>query len=680
MWTASLEKYGLYDGPSVRDLRSWLAPQDSVLAFLSSNHVNLVSQPADYTCVWFQPHLLKFLRSNNKTLLVEGDSGSGKSTLAHWVTDRLQRPIGRKNVSTIGFSFDQTVPQQSTSLALVRTLLFQLLEQRIGVIGLYEAVARALDELQFSRDAKKHEETLWTAFTKALHALEEDGTAEILTIVIDAIDENQGQKKAAPAISKRLQELSQKFASVRLIHFSKKLEMTALPNATRLELSADHTKDDLRTLLTQALHHHQSFRQQSEVEQVKMIDQLVAAAEGSLLWAGLAAQYLRLQNTHSGLMQAMDALKGAKGKIPEVVQKLLTAMQLSARSKSLISWLCAAERPLTFTEIKLLSNANTHKRTFVDSVIDVQGLLRSVAPFIVVSEGLVALRHLAIKHALVNIPNTSKNSLQLTNRHWDLLERLLIYSKSCTKSEQDVTFTSWDMSLVFKRFRSSQLLEYAVRYWAVHLQKIPSYKKGELGNFSAFKDVFPSSVTFAILERTCWTSTAFLSEVLELHLVAFNLRQTLFKQTHACVLQAMITYATVCETLSMTTEASKYCAHACQLSRALYGVQAEIVVNCSIWMLRVSETCVTKTRTEVMTFREQTYKLLIESYTHSYGKHSVQVLEIYKKLAELYVFISEEHKATEIYQIIHTITIVIHGAESDEARSISGKWKSMRLF
>ncbi|KAL9092970.1 MAG: hypothetical protein Q9159_000594 [Coniocarpon cinnabarinum] len=672
MWTAALEKYGLGDSFSVDHLRAWLAPSDSVLKFLSSTHVNLANQPADYTCVWFQSHLLNFLRSNNKVLLVEGEAGSGKSTLAQWVSDRLQRPIGRKNVATLSFAFNQTIPGQSTALAMVRTLLYQLLEQRIGDIALYEAIEHAYNELESSHDARKHEEILWTSLSKALHAMNEEGNAETLAILVDGLDECQGQKMAAPAISKRLQELAQKYASVKLIQFSRPLEMQMSSNATLLTLTEEHTNEDSRTLLKQSLHHHQAFRERTDVDQDKIIERLMAAADGSLLWAGLASQYLRLQATSAGLLQAIEALESAKSKVSEVVQKILTVIQLNSRSKGLISWLCAAERPLTFAELRLLANANTDKRMFVESSVDVQGLLRSVRPFVVVGEGLVAMRHLAIKHALINVPSTSKNSLQLTNRHWALLERLMIYTKSCTNDEHDVTFSSWERGVVSKRFHSHQLLEYAVRYWAEHLQKIPSYKKSELSSFAIFKDIFPSSTTFAILERSCWSSHAFFGDICELYSVGLKIRQTLFGRTHASVLQAMISYASISEALSMTAEAIKYSAQVCQLSRDLYGVQANLVVHCSNWMLQLSETSVTKTRTEIMTYREQTYRLLIECYKHSYGEHSVQVLEIYRKLAELYMLISEEHKATEIYKIIHVITISIYGGESEEAKSLSG--------
>lgn len=677
MWAARLERANVLEGPSVKTLQRWLGPQDSVLSFLSSNHVNLVNQPEEYTCVWFQKHLLSFLRGNQKIMTIDGKTGAGKSTLAHWVTDRLQRPIGRKTVSTISFSFNQSIPAQSTSLALIKTLLYQLLEQRIGDVRVYRAVRRAFDQLQKSSDVGKHEETLWEAFGQALKAInaeddDNESNVDMLVVVIDGIDEIRGQKKAAVPICKKLQDLAQRFEIMRLIQFSEPLEMT-VPHSTHLTLSADQTADDLRTLLQKSLSNHSSFLEQSEVEQEKMIDRLASAADGSLLWAGLASHYIRIQKTTASMLQAYEGLLLTPRSVSDAVQKLLASMQLNQDSKNLISWLAAAERPLTFSEIGLLQQAHIEKGILIERKVDVEALVPSVKPFVVIGEGLVTLRHLQIKHALVNIANTSKLSLQITERQRDLLTRLLIYTKSCIKNEGDITFSSWEISSAESRFRSYQLLEYAVRYWTVHFRKSSWFKSsGELNLSGYVKDIFPATATLSILEKTCWDASPFLTDSLEMHLLAFRVRQAVFGQSHLCVLQTTISCSILLESLSRTTEAVTYCALGSKLSRALLGVQSEITTTCCTWLLRISETSITKQRTQIMTYREEVYKLLVESYKHRYGASSKQVLEIYKKLAEFYTFISEETRATEIYEVVRQITVKIYGEHSEETRTVCG--------
>ena len=677
MWAARLEKGSIFEGPSVKTLQRWLAPQDSVLAFLSSNHVNLVNQPEEYTCVWFQKHLLSFLRGNQKVMRVEGKTGTGKSTLSHWVTDRLQRPIGRKNISTLSFSFNQSVPAQSTSLSMIKTLLYQLLEQRIGDVNIYKAVRYAFDQLKKSSDANKHEDILWQVFSQALQSINEkdednEGIMDMLVIVIDGVDEIRGQKKAAIPVWKKLQDLAQKYGFMRLVQFSEPLEME-VTNSVHLQLSGDQTAEDLRTLLQKSLHNVSSFKEQTKADRETIVDRLSSAADGSLLWAGLAAHFMRVQSSSAHMIQAYEALLSTPRSVSDVVQKLLSAMQLNTDSKSLISWLAAAERPLTFSEIGLLQQINVEKGVVTEKHVDVNSLVRSVKPFVVIGEGLVTLRHLQVKHALVNIPNTSKLSLHITERQRDLLTRLFIYAKSCVKQEHDITFDSWEISAAESRFHSHQLLEYAVRYWPTHFRKSSWFKtSGELTLSGYVKEIFPGSATLAVLEKTCWNSSPFLTEALEMHLTASRVRQAVFGKSYQCVLQTTISCAIILETLSRTTEAISYCHSASKMSRALLGVQSEITTTCCSWVLRISESFISKQRTEIMTYREEVYLVLVDSYKHRYGASSKQVLEIYKKLAELYKFISEEIRATQIYEIIHQITFKVYGAQSDEVRSISG--------
>lgn len=107
MWRAVLERSG--DDPDhVLVLQAWLAPQDTVLAQLSSDHVNLASRAEEYTCTWLQAHLNSFFKGDDKCLLVQGKAGSGKTTMANWVVDRLQRPVGRKDISTLSFFFSES--------------------------------------------------------------------------------------------------------------------------------------------------------------------------------------------------------------------------------------------------------------------------------------------------------------------------------------------------------------------------------------------------------------------------------------------------------------------------------------------------------------------------------------------------------------------------------------------
>lgn len=91
-------------------LSNWLSPQDHVLATLTRDHTTYTDHQAEFTCLWFQKPLSKFILGNEKILLVNGEAGSGKTVLSASIADRLQRPISRKTVTTLFCSISELHP------------------------------------------------------------------------------------------------------------------------------------------------------------------------------------------------------------------------------------------------------------------------------------------------------------------------------------------------------------------------------------------------------------------------------------------------------------------------------------------------------------------------------------------------------------------------------------------
>lgn len=106
MWDHSL---GHEAAIEVRTLRKWLGPQDAGLQNLIKANDMPPADREEYTCEWFQSHLLAFTRSKNSTLIINGPPGCGKSVLAGWVVERLQRPLGRKSYMTLSCSIGMCI-------------------------------------------------------------------------------------------------------------------------------------------------------------------------------------------------------------------------------------------------------------------------------------------------------------------------------------------------------------------------------------------------------------------------------------------------------------------------------------------------------------------------------------------------------------------------------------------
>ena len=104
--TDAMWQFELGDNASidVETLRTWLRPRDRNLQTLVKNRLNAPGRRDEYTCEWFQRHLLDFSRSNEHSLTISGPAGCGKSVLSRWIIERLQRPLAKKTYETLFFT------------------------------------------------------------------------------------------------------------------------------------------------------------------------------------------------------------------------------------------------------------------------------------------------------------------------------------------------------------------------------------------------------------------------------------------------------------------------------------------------------------------------------------------------------------------------------------------------
>lgn len=663
IWRHTLERH-MQNPDQILVLQAWLAPQDTVLAMLSSDHVNLVSRPEELTCTWMQEPLKTFFKGNEKCLLVQGGPGSGKTTLANWVVDRLQRPVNRKMVTTLSFFFNSSVTAWMTPLAMLKSLLFQLLSQRIGDIKVFNMVMEAYMDTSRLRSAREQEERLWDVTQKALESVCND-PSEPLALAIDSLDEMEGQKPEGKRVAERLQRMVSRAPGVRLIIFSEQMELKESP-ATMVINMKDNNTDDLHTIIRQSLSRDPHFSGKNEASQEYVIDQLVSMSKGSILHASLAVRYLKSQKSASTFDQSVGSLSRSHASVSDAVQKLVGILQLDADSKLLLSWLVAAERPLSREEIGMLYQAQPQQGRLADHRVDLNAVIKSIAPFVMIGEGLVTLRHVAIKEALNNATGSSP-----MERHKEFLIRLFICAQSRlhSKDEREPTLGFLEQDSIETRLASDRILEYTARYWTVHFRKSSLYKAhGDLSLPQDFVSLFPNSVGFVLLEAGCWRVQSFPHETMELLKGAFHVRKAVYGTDHPTVLQSAILCAIFAENiLSRPNDAVEWYVTSCKIGRSVLGVQSELVMNCCVTILRITESCSSKTRTEIMTYREQTLHVLISAYKHRFGENSDEVVEAYNLLVDLYTAIGEQQKATETKtKIKEIISITSHRHEHEQ--------------
>lgn len=96
---------------------------------------------AEFSCEWLERPILDFARSKDKVLTITAEAGAGKSFLFGWILERLQRPVAHREYQVIQATVDSQVPSQATQIALVKSLLLQLLEQNVGNVNLFRCLA-----------------------------------------------------------------------------------------------------------------------------------------------------------------------------------------------------------------------------------------------------------------------------------------------------------------------------------------------------------------------------------------------------------------------------------------------------------------------------------------------------------------------------------------------------------
>lgn len=531
---------------------------------------------------------------------------------------------------------------------MLKTLLFQLLSFRIGDLDLFSVILQAYTDSETLSSAGALEELLWNTLRHALSDISSDN--DEVAIIIDGMDQMEGLKPAAKQLSAKLQGVAQDTPGLRLLLFSQPFGMDVTKSVERIELSLDNISDDLRIVLHQGLSRHTHFASRDFIEQESIVDSLFNLSDGSMLYATLLVEYLSQQKTLEGFASAFGALQESPPQnLSGLVQRLLGVTKLDSESRSVLSFLVAAKRPLSFNEIDTLlraeiRNVNTERPIRLSYIKD------SIAAFTVNVEGLVFIRHDGVKQALLNIPDTSEVSLHLKERHKDLLIRLLASTGKYLRDVDEPRLEFLTLAEMDKRLASHRLLEYTIRYWVVHFKKSSLFKiQGQIEFPHEFISVFPRSVTFALLEASRWRTQYLPDEVVELFTVAYRVRKQLFGLEHASVLQSAIACAVFYDSfMSQYSRATEWYALAIRIGKTVLSPQSELIITCCTTLLRISEKLVTKKRTEIMTYREEILLVLVSSYSHQYGTSSQEVLQIYEALAELYVSIGEETKALEI--------------------------------
>ncbi|KAJ5941547.1 hypothetical protein N7516_001715 [Penicillium verrucosum] len=656
----------------VKSVRSWLSPEDRVLSRLAENTSHLAHEREEMTCLWMNSYLTHFLKSNNHVLSFTGALGSGKTVLASVIVDRLQDHIGGVTYKSLFIPISSKIPAETTPIAIVKTILLQLFDKRIGNIQLLQILHEAYDASKKTTNEEEYENILWNALENALSAAL--ARAKDLVIVIDGVDEASCGE--APLLRKLVAATSNG-TNVKLITLGAEKPKTSA-SLLHVPIGGDRIADDISTVVRGNFTGAKSpganvFLSMDEMEQETIIDQISEASRGSFLWAKLCTKRARLEHTPDALRKIVDALVKDKPPIADFVLHTIQAPEVTEEAKLMLLWLATADRPLLARELTTLASIEPEKQVVNDRKINIHQVLKPLSSIVFMQDGQVNLRHGLIKTAVLDVFSKGKLIPRVKDRHTDLVTRLLVYIKYTVPEQNEPSLTPFDDRDVAPRVKTHPLLDFAIRYWPHHLKQTTTFTTG--GNALTAKEfgkVFPASVTLLLLQNTLWHNVS-TPTLMSYHTTITDLYRKILGTNHPVTFQSIISLALMYREVDQTQEVIPLIYEITTISRTLLGKTHTITMQMALLFLDLTVDMVTFTKSDIMTRREELLIIVVECYQAHYGEKSEKTVSIMKALIEHYRATKEEANIQTWTLKIQNLTTTKY--DGDDTRDLSVRLK-----
>ncbi|OHF00475.1 hypothetical protein CORC01_04225 [Colletotrichum orchidophilum] len=632
----------------------------------------------DGTCEWLSHDLHDFLSSDDKIFTVTGGEGCGKSMLAAWVRERLERPINRVQYETISYTFSTDIVSETTPITFLKSLLAQLLEINVGDVALFEKLEAIFDHVSPYHNSSKLEGDLWEALDSSLASI--NSKKINLSIIIDGLDEVSGGAAKAGELHKRLHASIGKLPRTQAVTFSRPISHLGGSGCKHVVVTPDHVRDDIELYLANRLGQNCCFVAQNEQARRDLLCQIADQSRGSFLFAYLAK---RLFSAVSDFGAFRGIIAGCRSDVKAVIGELMKKVNLKeehgeSKTYNLFTFMVTAQRPLTLGEMTDLLGVSLSTRT-VSPGADVMGPVRNTQGLVVVRRGTLRFKHSTIRKYVQSLCGSTFMSLHDSHRH--LTMALLLFAKT--------KFSSYtcepSMELVAEEtfqecFQAHHIVSYMMRHWVTHFRSSSLYgQNGTITLTTEFKNVFPDSIFFTMLEWHYWQTQYAIKEAIEMHSLNLRIRSTCFGEKNRSYLQSLIILGSLHRSQSEHAFAAEFFYKASHLGQGILYKFSPLVVSCTNLFLTCTETLTFTKRTQTVIHREEMIKFMIEISKSKQGGRSDAVIRWYDALAKLYVDIKEVEAALSVYSELRIIIIARFGKGSEKEGSIAEEISRMPI-
>ncbi|CZS81193.1 unnamed protein product [Fusarium graminearum] len=656
---------------SLKSVRQRLEPSSgSSVRNTLYDEVNEHLDRSEDTCHWIKGQLSSFLNGKDKSLNLWGEAGVGKSVLAEWVQERLARPYDYRSYTVLSYNFPWDSPKEATSLACAKSFVYQLLERSVGDVELYGRLVQAFEVYSKTSDAGKLEATIWDTLRTGILSAESQSSSFIL--LTDGCDEMLGGAKGAVGFHKLLSDCIADCSRTRVITFSRRLD--GLKDCSKIfQIKQQQVQEDIRAHLKQVLSNSRHYHEVIHHDREQVINDLVAKSKGSFLWAFYAGRLLVQEQSCDGFL---GKAKSISGDVNDVLRLSLDRLDLKKNemAKYLLSFMLVTNTPFSVPEIAELLCVDLQKRAMLPSTSNVSKFVtEKCSDFLIIRGGRIHFRNAVVQAYFRGL--LGKSLLSEKDAHSQLTLRMLLYARLNLDDDQELLTDELDDSSVEIILSRHHLMGYVMSNWVVHFRHAGFVASdGKISLPQGFRDIFPESVMFTLLERPCWGRHDVRQDTIELHELTLRIRESCFGEKHVSVLQSLIALGHIHVKFSTSSDAhecgARYYYRAAKLGEIILSKTSTFVGSCTHLFLTWTETIVITKRTEIVECREEMIRFWIEICKHKHGKSSDEVIHWHEKLAKLYICIHEEWRATIVYKELYEIIVIRYGKKSPEAGRI----------
>ncbi|OQE20349.1 hypothetical protein PENSTE_c013G09273 [Penicillium steckii] len=572
----------IYSSAELGSLRQFLGVQDRPLQFILDSRTHSL---VEGSFEWFNNALYDFTIGRSPLLVMTGGPGAGKSAMAQWTVERLQESAEHESWNIIPYTIRADIPVATLPLRILKGILHQMLDHCVSDTQTQEAIlVQVAHAAQLAMDGAgdyEVEESLWKGIRAGL------GSIMQYMFVIDGLDQIKGGDSDAIAFLEKFEMvLEEQTSGSKMIAFSRPLSSKlSTRNIGQFTIQTAQTRADLSTYVTKLLSSGSNFDGSKKNQLESAVSTIVNRANGSFSWAEMAVAHVANQRS---LGQSISSIQSLPQSMTEILDFHMKNMDLSqTETKSIMSWLAAAERPLLVEEIEQLLAVDATGPKFASRVSHKEsGWSAALSPLVMTRDGVVSFAHTCIRDHVIKQARASsvKSPLSLKEAHYDLLTRCLAWVQLSVREESEISMDKLSMEERNRLFDKYAVLEYTGRYWLSHLLSSALVTDdGEFQFTANFKKLLPVTVLFARLELTCKESQFTRSSVVELYRLSTDIRRLVLGEKSMALLQSLLLSARVSK-LAHASHSEEHCYDAWRLSQELLGQSDSITLACAEMM------------------------------------------------------------------------------------------------